>query len=53
MIDYDKLQKSLMHLELQFQNHQLAKGRPELTTIDRKAIAESVVQRFETCYDAL
>ena len=53
MIDYDKLQKSLKHLEPQFQNHQLAKGRPELTTIDREAIAESVVQRFETCYDAL
>jgi nucleotidyltransferase substrate binding protein (TIGR01987 family) len=53
MIDYDKLQKSLEHLELQFQNHQLAKGRAELTTIDREAIAESVIQRFETCYDTL
>lgn len=53
MVDYDKLQKSLKHLELQFQNHQLAQRRPELTTIDREGIAESVIQRFETCYDTL
>lgn len=53
MIDYEKLQKSLEHLVLQFQNYQLAKGRPELTAIDREAIAESVIQRFETCYDTL
>jgi nucleotidyltransferase substrate binding protein (TIGR01987 family) len=53
MIDYGKLQKSLEHLQLQFQNLQLAKGRPELTAIDREAIAESVIQRFETCYDTL
>jgi nucleotidyltransferase substrate binding protein (TIGR01987 family) len=53
MIDYSKLQKSLKHLELQFQNYQLARHRPELTEIDREAIAESVIQRFEVCYDTL
>jgi nucleotidyltransferase substrate binding protein (TIGR01987 family) len=53
MIDYGKLQKSLKHLELQFQNYQLARDRPELTEIDREAIAESVIQRFEVCYDTL
>jgi len=53
MIDYDKLQKSLRHLELQFDNYKLAKDRIELTDIDREAIAESVIQRFETCYDTL
>jgi nucleotidyltransferase substrate binding protein (TIGR01987 family) len=53
MIDYDKLQKSLKHLELQFDNYKRAQGRPELTDIDREAIAESVIQRFETCYDTL
>ncbi len=53
MIDYDKLHKSLKHLELQFANHKLAQDRPELTDIDREAIAESVIQRFETCYDTL
>ncbi len=53
MIDYDKLQKSLKHLELQYANHKLARDRPELADIDREAIAESVIQRFETCYDTL
>ena len=53
MIDYEKLQKSLKHLELQFANYKLAQDRPELTELDREAIAESVIQRFETCYDAL
>ncbi len=53
MIDYEKLQKSLKHLELQFENYQRAQDRPELTELDREAIAESVIQRFETCYDTL
>lgn len=53
MIDYDKLKKSLKHLELQFENLQSSKTRPELTDIDREGIAESVIQRFETCYDTL
>ena len=53
MIDYEKLQKSLKHLELQFANYKLAQDRPELTELDREAIAESVIQRFETCYDTL
>lgn len=53
MIDYDKLQKSLKHLELQYANHKLARDRPELADIDREAIAESVIQRFETSYDTL
>ena len=53
MIDYGNLEKSLRHLELQFRNYQQAQNRPELTAIDREAIAESVIQRFETCYDCL
>ncbi len=53
MIDYSKLQKSLKHLEMQFDNWQRAKDRPELTDLDREAIGESVIQRFETCYDTL
>jgi nucleotidyltransferase substrate binding protein (TIGR01987 family) len=53
MIDYDKLQKSLKHLELQYENYKAAGERPELTDIDREAIAESVIQRYETCYDTL
>jgi nucleotidyltransferase substrate binding protein (TIGR01987 family) len=53
MIDYEKLQKSLKHLELQFANYKLSQDRPELTELDREGIAESVIQRFETCYDTL
>ena len=53
MINYDKLKKSLQHLEVQFANHQRAQGRSELTDLDREGIAESVIQRFETCYDTL
>jgi nucleotidyltransferase substrate binding protein (TIGR01987 family) len=53
MIDYDNLQKSLKHLELQFANYSFAQDRPELTDLDREGIAESVIQRFETCYDTL
>ncbi len=53
MIDYDKLQKSLRHLERQFENYKLAQDRPELSNLDREAIAESVIQRFETCFDTL
>ena len=53
MIEYASLQKSLKRLELQIANHKLAQDRPELTDLDREAIAESVIQRFETCYDTL
>ena len=53
MIDYGKFEKSLKHLELQLQNYRGASGRPELTDIDRDAIAESAIQRFEICYDCL
>jgi nucleotidyltransferase substrate binding protein (TIGR01987 family) len=53
MIDYSNLKKSLKHLELQFANYRIADDRPELTELDRDGIAESVIQRFETCYDTL
>lgn len=51
MIEYDNFQKSLKNLELQF-NH--------LTTLDenqtiliQEGIKESVIQRFEICFDSL
>ena len=40
MIDYGKFEKSLKHLELQLQNFGNAEKRPELSAIDREAIAE-------------
>ena len=53
MIDYGKLRKSLKHLQVQYANYLQAQDRRELTTVDREAIAESVIQRFETCYDTV
>jgi nucleotidyltransferase substrate binding protein (TIGR01987 family) len=53
MIDYDKLQKSLKHLQLQYANFVHAQKRAELKSIDREAIAESVIQRFEICHDTV
>ena len=32
---------------------QLPAGNPALSDLDREGIAESVIQRFETCYDCL
>lgn len=53
MIDYSKLQKSLKHLEMQYENYQSSQDRPELSELDKEGIAESTIQRFETCYDTL
>ncbi|MDR3337121.1 MAG: nucleotidyltransferase substrate binding protein [Treponema sp.] len=53
MIDYEKFERSLKHLEAQLQNFCDVSKRPELLKLDREAIAESVVQRFEVCYDCL
>ena len=50
-IEYDKFQKSLKHLELQFENYtSMEETEPVLM---REAVAESVIQRFETCYDCM
>ena len=51
MIEYDKFQKALKHLELQYQNYSTLD--PSLSELMQEAVAESVVQRFETCYDTL
>ena len=51
MIDYTKLRQALKHLEMQYANHLAAESRPELTELDREALAESVIQRFETSFD--
>lgn len=51
MIEYEKFQKALKHLELQYTNYTtLDHALPELI---QEAVAESVIQRFETCYDAM
>ena len=53
MTEYDKLKKSLQHLEQQYANYLSMKDRDYLSDLDKDAISESVVQRFETCYDTL
>jgi len=51
MIEYDKFHKSLKHLELQNENYlTLDSSLPDLI---QEAVAESVIQRFETCYDCM
>lgn len=52
-MNYDKLQKSLRHLELQHRNLESLGARAELNELDREAIQESVIQRFEVCFDTL
>ena len=51
MIEYDKFRQSLKHLELQLNNYDtLDASHPELI---KEAVSESVIQRFETCYDCM
>ena len=50
-IDYGKFRLSLRRLDEQHANYRKAHTpRPQL---DQEAVAESVIQRFETCYDCL
>ena len=51
MIDYDKFQLALQHLQAQFDNYETLDG--ELPALIQEAVAESVIQRFETCYDCM
>ena len=53
MIDYDKFEKSLKHLEVQYNNYLTIDDRDDLGVLEKEAIAESVIQRFETCYDTM
>ncbi len=50
MIDYSKYRSSLKRLEEQNGHRQ---GNPARSDLDREGIAESVIQRFKTCYDCL
>lgn len=51
MIDYSKFEKALGHLQAQFENYRSLD--PSLPELIQEAVAESVIQRFETCYDCL
>ena len=50
-LDYDKLKRSIRNLETQHRHLlELPQGYPAYI---HEAMAESVIQRFETCYDTL
>ena len=51
MIQYDKFHLSLRRLVEQYENHKYPNY--ERSKLDREGIGESVIQRFETCYDCL
>lgn len=51
MIDYSKLGRSLKRLEEQYEN--LRNLDPSLPELTREGIRDSVVKRFETCFDSL
>jgi nucleotidyltransferase substrate binding protein (TIGR01987 family) len=51
MIDYGKFEKALKHLESQFGHYKTLD--PSLPDFLQEAMAESVIQRFETGYDCL
>ncbi len=53
MIEYEKFQKSLNHLQEQYNNYLTLDKKTYLSEIDKEGIAESVIQRFETCYDSI
>ena len=52
-IDYSKLKLAIQHLHAQWENYATCASRPELSPLDRDAIRESVIQRFEVTYDVL
>ena len=49
--NYEKLKKSLDRLKKQYQNFLLL-DQKNISDLDKEAIKESVVQRFEICYDS-
>lgn len=51
MISYDKFQSALAHLQAQFNNYTTLDE--QLPPLIQEAVAESTIQRFETCYDCL
>ena len=51
MIEYEKFQMSLARLEEQHANYRNLDT--SLPVLNQEGIAESVIQRFETCYDCL
>ena len=51
MIDYTKFRMSLKRLEEQYENYR--HPDPSISELTKEAVGESVIQRFETCFDSL
>ena len=51
MLDYENFSKALKNLELQYDNYKNLDD--ELPEIMKEAVSESVIQRFEICYDTM
>ncbi len=51
MVDYDKFRMSLQRLQEQYENYR--ELDPSFPDYVREGMAESVIHRFETCYDCL
>ena len=51
MIEYNNFQRALKNLEAQFENYKTLDDN--LQNIIQEAVAESVIQRFEICWDCL
>ena len=51
-INYEKLEKSIAQLKAQYENF-LNLEEQGLSEITKEAVKESVIQRFEVCYDSL
>lgn len=52
VVDYDKLQKSLRHLESRYQYFKSGEYS-KLPVPAQESVQESVIQRFEVCYDMM
>ena len=50
-ISYEKLKKSLERLKEQYQNFLLL-DQKNMSNLDKEAVQESVIHRFEVCYDS-
>ena len=51
MIDYGNFSKALKNLELQHDNYKNLDDEP--SELMKEAVSESVIKRFETCYNCL
>lgn len=52
-INYDKLEQALARLQEKFADYQGMEMRPELMESDKDSIKESLIHRFEVCYEML